>query len=74
MGDAHFKVGTSMYIAETKTQIRRASSPCGGEKAGKSAELGEAAKERKGEVRFSAPKSEISGTGVTAALKSASET
>jgi hypothetical protein len=72
MGGAHFKMGTSMYIAETKNQMRRAISPCGGEKAGKSAELGEAAKEGKGEVRFGAPMSEIKGAGVTNGLKSAS--
>jgi hypothetical protein len=61
-----------MYIAETKTQIRRASSPCGGEKAGKSAEPGEAARERKGEVRFGAPMSETNGAGATNGLNSAS--
>lgn len=55
-----------------KAQIRRVSNLEGGEKAGKSVDVGEDAKAGKAEVRSEAPTSKIGGAGVTNVLKRAS--
>lgn len=58
---------------EAETQIRRASSPCGGEKyAGKSVEVEEDAKEHESDGKSDAPTSETRDAGATNALKSMS--
>lgn len=59
-------------LEKLKAQIRRGSRPCGGEKAGKSVDVRELAKKENPDVMPDAPTSEISGAGVTKALKSAS--